>query len=1596
MERPKVMLAVGDDTPNLGRMLRDLPTGRWTVERAASGEEALALLEARQYGLILACLGPGGMDGFNFATRVRAVAGAKALPILLVAGRELNHSAPSSGEWGWVELLSPQITPESLERRISVHLASIASPMAPKLDDPNPEHFSALLPSSQAILWEVDEATLRIASASSKIEELLGIPPGDWAKAPRFLPDIIHPDDRERTLQMLRAGDGTQPFQGAECRLISTDGRQVWVGVSALPAAEVGGARLFRGMFTDVTPRRRMARQLTAFVSLGRKLSGAQTAEEAARVVVGAADELIGWDSCWVDFYDASSRRIHPILTMDIVGGVRRDVPAPAVGEAPSGMARRAIERGSVLISDRDAELGLGETLTFGETGRRSGSILVTPVRHQGSVIAVMSIQSYRTHAYFAEELASFEALADYCGGALAQIQAREALAKSEARFSLLFRSSPAAIAMNTVEEGRLLEVNSRYCELLGYSREELIGRTVAELRLWEHPEDRLPVMRQLLESKSARGVEARFRRKSGELRDVVISLELVDVASERRQVLIAQFEDVTEQRLAERAKEESDERFRQLAENIQEVFWLASPDKSELLYISPNFETIWGRFRQELRARPSIWIEAVHPADRPGVEAAELRRATGDIEAQYRVIRPDGGVRWVVDRAFPIRDASGRVCRVAGVARDITDLKLAELAQAREAAMLESISSSMPLAAVLDQIASAVEEMAPGSRVKVFPMPGSPMDGLDSGLPLSPAPASLADWEGIPLETFADLWRGAGGGGDSVVFDDLVNNPKCVCLSELAARLGLSSCRLMPALDSQGRALALLAILQPGSGPSNPGSDGTLARVAKITAIAVERDLRQRDLLASEERFRAFMDNCPAPAFIKDQGGRYLYANPAWLKQFDPVPANWVGKTSFDFWPAETAEVFRASDEACLASMAPVQREEFGRDVDGRELAWLTLKFPVSLAGGLAVGGMAWDITSQKAAELELRVSEERFRMLARATRDAIWDWNIATGELWWNEGFEELSGCQKAEIQPTLQFWSERIHPLDRQRVEASLREALDGGGRSWSSEYRFLRRDQSTAYVLDRGHIIRTPDGRAARMIGGMTDLTEWKLAQERLIEQATLLDQTTDAIFVCGIDQRARYWNRGAERLYGWGADEIAEARFLDLLHARPEDCQAALEALLKEGSWQGELEQRTKSGRPITTFCRWTLLHSGETPSVLAISTDITERKRIEQQLLQSQRMESIGTLAGGMAHDLNNVLAPILMSIGLLKLDESDAGRIAVLESMEKSAQHGAELVRQVLSFARGARGERVAMKLQPVVAEIERIIKDAFPKDIQLVTDLPLDLWPIFADPTQIRQVLMNLCVNARDAMPGGGRLSVSARNMELDEACVVLNHEAKPGPHILIQVEDTGEGISREVQERVFDPFFTTKALGKGTGLGLATVLGVVKSHQGFVNLHSEKGAGARFMVYLPAIIDAAEAQAASLEQSHLPKGSGQMVLVVDDEESIRAVTRKILERFGYRVVLASNGAEAVSLYARMSKEIDLVLTDMAMPIMDGPAAIVAIQLINPRARIIASSGHSAEGAMAKVSAAGVTQFVAKPYTAETLLKALRDALA
>ncbi len=634
---------------------------------------------------------------------------------------------------------------------------------------------------------------------------------------------------------------------------------------------------------------------------------------------------------------------------------------------------------------------------------------------------------------------------------------------------------------------------------------------------------------------------------------------------------------------------------------------------------------------------------------------------------------------------------------------------------------------------------------------------------------------------------------------------------------------------------------------------------------------------------------------------------------------------------------------------------------------------------------------GRIWsfrDITDRKQVEAARRAVEERYRTLFDCAPDGI---VIADPEGIYIDGNtsmcrmlgltrDELIGCSALDI----------VAPSEMPQIGVALSEIKADA--IHHREWMFRRRDGS----LFPAEVVVTvmPDSNLLAMI---RDISERKRDEAQILEQANFLDQAQDAIFVRDLEGKMLFWNKGAERLYGWTRLEVIDRNVDGLLYVHPIKLEACYNETINQGNWRGELGHFTRIGTELVIQSRWTLIRDdeGRPKSVLAINTDITEKKKIEAQYMRAQRMESIGTLAGGIAHDLNNILAPIMMSIDILKETATDSQARMILETIEISAKRGSDIVRQVLSFARGIEGQRVEVQPRHLLNDLENIIKNTFPKDIRLQFHVPNDIWTILGDPTQIHQVLLNLCVNARDAMPNGGTLKIAVENCELHEELLTPNPQAKIGRYVNISVTDSGSGIPGNIIDKIFEPFFTTKELNKGTGLGLSTVMAIVKSHEGVINVSSEPGRGTTFKVSLPAMELSFDTQKNLTPAIVLPRGNGETILVVDDEASILIITNQTLQAFGYEVLTATDGAEAVAVYAQHREEISVVLTDMVMPLMDGAAVIRALMKINPAVKIIAASGLATDGAMPKGPGASVNHILTKPYTASTLLKALRAIL-
>jgi two-component system, cell cycle sensor histidine kinase and response regulator CckA len=529
-----------------------------------------------------------------------------------------------------------------------------------------------------------------------------------------------------------------------------------------------------------------------------------------------------------------------------------------------------------------------------------------------------------------------------------------------------------------------------------------------------------------------------------------------------------------------------------------------------------------------------------------------------------------------------------------------------------------------------------------------------------------------------------------------------------------------------------------------------------------------------------------------------------------------------------------------------------------------------------------------------------------------------------------------------------------------------------------------------------------------GNLARLVPAVErELREAQERQKRLVaEQALreseerfrqLSENMTESVFWMAdpVAQQMLYVSPAYERIWGSSSASLS-TNFMEWFGAIVPDDRERIQTRFFGQALLGNYDEEYRITRPDGTV-RWIRDRgfpmqnaTGSPDRVVGVAEDITSRKLTEAALRRTERLDSLGTLASGIAHDLNNVLTPIMGIVELLplKIINMDEATQELLEILHDSTHRGADLVKQILSFTRGIEGKPTNTQVTHLLAEIRKVIQQAFPKNIELYTDFAPDLWLIAADATLLHQVFMNLCVNARDAMPNGGKLSIITENLMIDENYARMNLDAQVGAYVVVTIADTGVGIAPEILDHIFDPFFTTKAIGKGTGLGLATVMGIVKSHNGFINVYSELNKSTRFKIYLPATDTGETIAPKDLEPQW---GEGELILIVDDEIPIQEVAQATLEAHGYRAITASDGIEAIALYAQHKQEISVVLLDLMMPSLDSITIIRTLQKLNSQVQIIAMSGLATNEAVTKTMNEHVQAFLAKPFAAPELLNLL-----
>jgi len=987
-----------------------------------------------------------------------------------------------------------------------------------------------------------------------------------------------------------------------------------------------------------------------------------------------------------------------------------------------------------------------------------------------------------------------------------------------------------------------------------------------------------------------------------------------------------------------------------------------------------------------------------VHPADRAALEQ-EIKHAGQEatpIEVECRMLRPNGGVYWNLVKGRWYCDPQGRPLGCRNINLDITAHKQADADAHFLAQLSKRLRRNDEAKTLTREVAQAVGEYL---QVQHCFFTENDLahdrfiihqDYCDGALMMANAPA---------LSLFNPYWAEMKKIGQTQVLRDVTQDERAVDDAGYQ-QFGIGAFVSVP-LMRDGQMIAALTSITATARNWQPREIALLETVAELTWQVLERLRSEANLRQQDERLRNILNSIEEVVWSVSPDATEVYF-------ISPAATHIYGRTPADFYANGKLwlDTLHPDDRAIITSAFESLSENGRFDVEYRivrsdgAIRWLHDRgYYVRAEDGqpLRLDGVASDITNRKQAQAALQVNEVRFSAVINSAMDAIISVDEQQRIVLFNPAAERMFGYRAAEmlgqslerLLPThlRATHAERIRQFGQTDTTARAMGALGtvSGVRRSGEEFPI---EAAISQIEENGEKLYTVILR---------DIARRKAAEVRLREQAALLDHACEAITVVDAGGRIVFWNRGAERLYGWTGEEVMGRNLHDqIFRGGQAQSEAARHSLLTTGEWVGELQECTKDGKEIVveSHCSVVRNEAGQHESTLIINTDITAKKELESQFLRAQRLESIGTLASGIAHDLNNILSPLTMGLQLLQLKLQDEQSQRLLHVMQANVSRGTEMIKQVLSFAKGLSGARVRIQPKHLIRELSRIVTETFPRNITMQQRLSDDLWVVDGDATQLHQVLLNLCVNAGDAMPQGGTLTISAENKVLDTIYANMLKGASVGPFVVLTVADTGMGMSPELLARIFDPFFTTKEPGKGTGLGLATVQSIVTRHGGFVQVESKPGAGTKFHLWLPAQATATAVVAPSAPAT-LPTGQGELILIVDDEAAIREMMRTTLESYGYRTLTAEDGVTALQLFAQQADEIKVVLTDMMMPMMDGLVLIRTLQKIKPHMSFIASSGLTETEKVEEACRLGVRHVLSKPYDLETLLTTLARAL-
>ncbi|MGM0560573.1 MAG: PAS domain S-box protein [Pseudomonadota bacterium] len=966
-----------------------------------------------------------------------------------------------------------------------------------------------------------------------------------------------------------------------------------------------------------------------------------------------------------------------------------------------------------------------------------------------------------------------------------------------------------------------------------------------------------------------------------------------------------------------------------------------------------------------------------------------------------------DGTTLAVDYTTAPLSDEEGTITGAVVTFRDITQKERYRQVAQLEKDILQEISAGSTVGSVMEALVHGIEDLVPQAIASIVLLDPDGRHICSGAAPSLPESYNKA-LDGLEIGPFVGSCGTAMYKDEQVIVTDIASDPRWSDYKELALQYGLRACWSTPIKSPDGKMLASFALYYREVRAPNTRDLELIARLAHLTSIMLERTRALEALRNSEEKFRELAENIEEVFWISNPAGDVLhYISPAfetmWGRSRESVYEN----------PMLWLEAIHEEDRDHVAHTLQGQANEgFTSEYrvirpDG-SLCWISDKGTmIRDAQGqvLRVMGTARDVTRRKQAELALRESEQRFQAISSAVSDVLWDWDLRTGRLWWSPDVQKLLGCSPEDLD-TPEKWGQWLHSDDRARVQYDVQQAIRDRQKFWESEYRLLRKDGETLHVEDHASLIPDSEGTPIRLVGGMSDVTERKHHQMQLRERIKklrclyrVLEVTSDPLqpieTVC---------------------EQIVEVLPESLLHTDISVARIELEENhYKSPGWsqpahslRGTIESNDQvmgivevGYREIrhTGFGQNELFSSEEGEMVQAVASHIgrmLENRRLSERLSQSERLKAIGELTGGVAHDFNNLLTVILgnteaMTAALPKDHELHP----LVEMTQTAAERSADLTQHLLAFARQQPLSPEPTDVASLVQDMSGLLRRTLGEHIQIDILAGNTVWKALVDPVQLESAVLNLCINARDAMPERGHLTIEVQNVHLDKGYGQGDERIPPGPYVMLAISDTGNGMPSDVAARAFDPFFTTKETGKGSGLGLSMVYGFARQSRGQAVIYSEEGQGTTVKLYLPRGFSDPENERASTETDEIT-GGPERILVVEDDDLVRGHVIGQLESLGYRVVSAENGTQALKILEREA-DLDLLFTDVIMPggLNGGELAEKAREL-HPNLPVLFTSGYTDSAIVHHGQVDPGVHLLTKPYRRQALAEKLREVLA